>query len=121
MVIITNNTINTLVLNINNNSRDVFLDYVVKFTHSLSEYTRSYTISLSDNTQYGSNDRFCEIILDLRTTRKLVYEGQHKMEVLGDGARLVYTTLADVRPQFGDDQFIQYQSDNESGEKYIHV
>jgi len=97
------------------------LDYTIKFTHSLSEYTRSYDISLSDNTQYGSNDRFCEILLDLRTTRKLVYDGQYKIEIFGDINKLVYIALADVRPFDGSDEFIQYQSDNENGEKYIHI
>lgn len=121
MQIITKNRINTLYLNINNNSRESFSTYLLTFTHALSQDVKSYTIDTSNNAVYGENDRYCEINLDLRNVNDLNYEGQYTLQIFGNNNTLVYTTLVHVKTVADPEPFIQYVSDNEDAEKYIYI
>jgi len=121
MQILYKNRINELILNINNNSRENFSTYLLTFTHSLSQEVKSYTINTSDNSVFGKNNRYCEIILDLRGVNDLNYEGQYQLQIFGNNNTLVYTTLCDLRILNDPEPFIQYQSNNEDGEKYIYI
>ena len=42
--------INDLYLNINNNSRDTFSEYILIFTHVMSKETKTYVIDTNDPT-----------------------------------------------------------------------
>lgn len=106
---------NTLTLNVNNNSRDSFSTYDLKFTHILSQDIKTYTIDTSDNTQYGVNDRYCEMVF----TADFTYEGENKLEILGNGSILVYSGIVIVGEQT--EEFIQYVSDNENNSNYIYI
>lgn len=120
MIILNNGAENELILNINNNSRTTFDTYVLRFTHALSQSTKSYTIETSDNTVYGSNDRYCEIILNLNNN-ELPYSGQYSLEIFGNGANLVYTMMCDVINTNPSDTFISYESDNEDNSNFIYI
>ena len=74
--------LNTLVLNINNNSRDTFTGYTLEFTHVMSKETKIYNIDINDPAQYTSNIRYCEINLDL-TNDDLNYLGQYVLNIYG--------------------------------------
>jgi len=120
MVILNKGQQNELILNINNNSRQIFTSYTLVFTHALSQEVKSYVIDTSDNSEYGQNDRYCEIILDLQND-DLNYEGQYQLQIFGDGNSLVYTILCDVVDTNVSDTFVSYQSNNEDNENYIYI
>jgi hypothetical protein len=119
-MILYRNQINELILNINNNTRESFSVYMLRFTHSLSQHIQEYSIDTSDNTVYGENSRYCEIILDLIGPNNLIYEGQYTLEIFGNNSKLVYVTLVEVRTN-DDEVFVQYQSNNEQGEQFIYI
>ena len=56
---------NTLVLNINNNTRETFSGYTLVFTHIMSKDIKSYSISTSNPSEFFQNIRYCSITLDL--------------------------------------------------------
>jgi len=120
MIILNKGQQNELILNINNNSRQTFTSYVLVFTHALSQEVKSYTIDTSDNSEYGQNNRYCEIILDLQND-DLNYEGQYQLQIFGNGTSLVYTILCDVMDTNPTDTFVSYQSNNEDNENYIYI
>lgn len=111
---------NELVLNINNNSRTVFSTYTLTFIHILSQETKSYIIDTSDNSEFGENDRYCEIILDL-TSDDLNYEGQYELYIYGNGTSLVFTGIAELVGNSENNSYIQYVSNNEDNSNYIYI
>lgn len=121
MIYITKSEQNSLVLNINNNSRSTFTSYTLIFTHIMSSEIKSYTIDISNPSQYTSNQRYCEIILDL-STDDLNYEGQYNLEIFGQsGNKKVYVGMCVVSSTRENLEFIQYISQNENNENYIYV
>ena len=114
---------NTLVLNINNNSRDTFTGYTLEFTHVMSKETKVYTVDTSDPTQYGQNIRYCEIVLPLNQD-DLNYLGQYVLNIYGTpGNQLVFNgmvvlespTIVEANP------FTEYISNNEVNENFIYI
>lgn len=121
MLILQKGQQNELVLNINNNSRTDFSGYTLTFVHILSQEEKSYTINTSNPNQYGENDRYCEIILNLQND-DLNYEGQYQLQIFGNGSNLVYTGMVrlDGTTEKGND-FVSYVSNNEDNEQYIYI
>ncbi len=121
MLILNNNQQNELVLNINNNSRTDFSGYTLTFTHALSQNQKSYTVSTSNPAQFGENDRYCEIVLNLIGNDALIYEGQYQLQIFGNGTQLVFTGLARLEGTSEDNSFVEYISPNEDNESYIYI
>jgi hypothetical protein len=121
MLILNKGQQNELVLNINNNSRTDFSGYTLSFVHVLSQEEKSYTISTSNPAEYGENDRYCEIILNLQND-DLNYEGQYQLQIFGNGTNLVYTGMArlDGTTEKGND-YVSYVSPNEDNEQFIYI
>jgi hypothetical protein len=121
MIILNKGQNNTLVLNINNNSRTDFSGYTLTFLHIVSQEEKTYTISTSNPAQFGENDRYCEIELDF-TTNDLNYEGQYQLKIYGNGTQLVYTGMArlDGTTEQGN-TFTQYISNDEENNNYIYI
>lgn len=112
---------NTLVLNINNNSRDTFTGYTLTFTHIMSKEVKSYSINTSNNLQYAQNIRYCEIVLDL-TTNDLNYLGQYTLNIYGQPDNvLVYTGMVVLEGTQESKPFTEYISPNETNENYIYI
>ena len=55
---------NTLVLNINNNSRQTFTSYDLVFTHIMSKEVKTYSVDVNNPTEFWENTRYCTITLD---------------------------------------------------------
>ena len=112
---------NELILNINNNSRVDFTGYTLVFTHTLSQESKSYLINTSNTLQYGENDRYCEIQLDL-TSDDLNYEGQYDLKIYGNGLVLVLTSLAMLEGTTEEgNTYTQYISNNEDNDNFIYI
>jgi len=112
---------NTLVLNINNNSRDTFTGYTLEFTHIMSKEVKSYSIDTNNPTQYGSNIRYCEIVLPLQDD-DLNYEGEYQLNIYGTpGVVPVFTGIAILEGTQESPAFTQYISPNEVNENYIYI
>ena len=112
---------NTLVLNINNNSRDTFTGYTLTFTHIMSKEVKSYSIDTSNNLQFAQNIRYCEIVLDL-TTNDLNYLGQYTLNIYGQpNSVLVYTGMVVLEGTQESQPFTEYISPNETNENYIYI
>ena len=120
MIILQKGQENELVLNINNNSRTNFATYTLTFTHSLSREVKSYVVNTSNPTQYGENDRYCEIILDF-TSNDLNYEGQYELQIFGNGTNLVYTGLCRLDGTTENNTIVEFISSNEDNEQYIYI
>jgi hypothetical protein len=122
MLILNKGQQNELVLNINNNSRTDFSGYTLTFTHVVSQEVKSYTISTSNPAQYGENDRYCEIVLNLQTPgQDLNYLGQYNLQIFGNGTNLVYTGMAQLNGSQEANPFTEYVSPNEDNENYIYI
>jgi hypothetical protein len=121
MIILNKGQNNTLVLNINNNSRTDFSGYTLTFLHIVSQEEKTYLISTSNNAQFAENDRYCEIELDLATD-DLNYEGQYQLKIYGNSTQLVYTGMArlDGTTEQGN-TFTQYISNDEENNNYIYI
>jgi hypothetical protein len=112
---------NTLVLNINNNSRDVFTGYTLTFTHIMSKEVKSYNISTSNNAEFGENIRYCEIVLDFGI-KDLNYLGQYQLNIFGTPNNvLVFTGMVVLEGTQESHPFTQYISNNEVNENYIYI
>ena len=112
---------NTLVLNINNNSRDTFTTYTLIFTHIMSKEVKSYTISTSNSAVFFENIRYCTITLDF-ITDDLNYEGQYQLNIYGNpNNQLVYTGMVVLEGLAESDPFTEYISPNETNENYIYI
>lgn len=121
MIYIQKGVENTLVLNINNNSRDSFTGYSLTFTHIMSKEEKTYNIDTSDNSQYGSNNRYCEIVLPLNED-DLNYEGQYQLKIFGTPDDvLVFTSMVYLEGLVESEPFTQYISNNEVNENFIYI
>ena len=112
---------NTLVLNINNNSRDTFTGYTLQFTHVMSKEVKVYSVSTSNPTQYGQNIRYCEIVLPLNQD-DLNYLGQYVLNIYGTpGNQLVFNGMVVLEGTQESQPFTQYISNNEVNSNYIYI
>lgn len=120
MIYLTKGQINTLYLNINNNSRDNFTGYTLEFIHVLSQEVKTYSIDTSDPAEYFQNIRYCTITLDLNTD-DLNYEGQYVLNIYGDGTDDIYNGMVVLEGLEEEPLFTTYQSPNEDNENYIYI
>jgi hypothetical protein len=112
---------NSLVLNINNNSRNTFTGYTLEFTHIMSKEVKTYSINKSNPAQYFENIRYCEILLPLNTN-DLNYLGEYQLNIYGvPDDELVYTGIAILEGTEAGAGFTQYISPNETNENYIYI
>ena len=112
---------NTLVMNINNNSRSTFDEYTLTFTHIMSKEVKSYTISTSNQSQFFENIRYCTITLDFATD-DLNYEGQYQLNIYGQpDNELVFVGMVVLDGAAESDPFTVYISPNETNENYIYI
>jgi len=113
---------NNLVLNINNNSREVFQEYVLEFTHIMSKEVKTYTIDINNPAVYFQNIRYCEILLPLDTD-DLNYLGEYILNIYGDGdpSQKVYTGIVILEGTEQGAGFTEYISPNEDNSNYIYI
>lgn len=112
---------NTLVLNINNNSRDTFTGYTLIFTHIMSKEVKTYRIDTNNPTEFFENIRYCTITLDL-TIDDLNYEGQYQLNIYGTpDNKLVFTGMVVLEGMAESNPFTTYISPNETNENYIYI
>jgi hypothetical protein len=112
---------NSLVLNINNNSRNTFTGYTLEFTHIMSKEVKTYSINKSNQAQYFENIRYCEILLPLDTD-DLNYLGEYQLNIYGvPDDELVYTGITILEGIEPGSTFTQYISPNETNENYIYI
>ena len=112
---------NSLVLNINNNSRETFTGYTLEFTHVMSKEVKTYSINKSNPSQYFENIRYCEILLPLDTD-DLNYLGEYILNIYGvPDNELVYTGIAILQGTEAGAGFTEYISPNETNENYIYI
>ena len=112
---------NSLVLNINNNSRETFTGYTLEFTHIMSKEVKTYSINKTNPAQYFENIRYCEILLPLNTN-DLNYLGEYILNIYGvPDNELVYTGIAILEGTEVGAGFTQYISPNEDNSNYIYI
>jgi hypothetical protein len=112
---------NSLVLNINNNSRQTFTGYTLEFTHIMSKEVKTYSIDISNPAVYFQNIRYCEILLPLNTD-DLNYLGEYILKIYGvPDDELVYNGIAILEGVEPGSTFTQYISPNETNENYIYI
>jgi len=112
---------NTLVLNINNNSRNTFASYDLIFTHIMSKEVKSYTVYTNDDAVFFENIRYCSINLDL-ATNDLNYEGQYQLNIYGQpDNELVFVGMVVLDGTAESHPFTEYISENETNENYIYI
>jgi len=112
---------NTLVLNINNNSRSTFTGYTLEFVHVMSKEVKTYSIDKSNPAEYSENIRYCEIILPLDSD-DLNYLGQYVLNIYGEsGNQKVYNGMVVLEGTQEDNPFTQYISPNEDNSNYIYI
>lgn len=112
---------NTLVLNINNNSRDIFSGYTLQFTHVMSKETKVYSVNTSNPTQFGENIRYCEIVLPLNQD-DLNYLGQYVLNIYGTpNNQPVFNGMVVLEGVQESQPFTQYISNNEVNENFIYI
>lgn len=112
---------NSLVLNINNNSRQTFDAYTLQFTHIMSKEIKTYSIDTSNPAEFFENIRYCEILLPLNTD-DLNYLGEYQLKIYGQGGdELVYTGIAILEGTEAGAGFTEYISPNETNENYIYI
>lgn len=111
----------SLVLNINNNSRNTFSTYTLNFTHVMSKEVKLYTIDTSNPAEYFQNIRYCELALPL-STDDLNYLGEYTLNIYGNpGTELVYSGIAILEGTEQGAGFTEYISPNETNENYIYI
>jgi hypothetical protein len=121
MIILNKGQQNELVLNINNNSRTDFSGYTLTFLNILSQEEKSYLIDTSNPAEYGENDRYCEIVLNLQND-DLNYEGQYQLKIYGNGTNLVYTGMARLNGTTEQgNTFTEYISPDEDNDNFIYI
>jgi hypothetical protein len=112
---------NTLVLNINNNSRNTFSSYVLVFTHIMSKEVKSYTVNTNNSAEFFQNIRYCTITLNL-ATNDLNYEGQYQLNIYGQpDNQLVFVGMVVLDGTAESQPFTEYISNNETNENYIYI
>lgn len=113
---------NVLTLNINNNARPNFDNYLLVFRHIMSEEVKSYTIYTDNPAEYFQNIRYCTITLNLQDPgQDLNYEGEYNLNIYGDGTDLIFTSIAILEGTEEQPFFTTYQSPNEVNENYIYI
>lgn len=113
--------VNTLVLNINNNSRNTFTSYDLIFTHIMSKEVKTYSVDTNNPTEFFENIRYCTITLDL-TTDDLNYEGQYQLNIYGQpNNELVFVGMVVLDGTAESNPFTEYISQNETNENYIYI
>lgn len=112
---------NNLILNINNNSRQVFTGYTLEFIHVMSKEVKTYNIDINNPAEYFQNIRYCQINLPLDTD-DLNYLGQYTLEIYGtpDNEK-VYNGMVVLEGTQESNPFTQYISPNEVNENYIYI
>jgi hypothetical protein len=125
MLIIQKGQFNELVMNINNNSREVFTGYTMEFTHIMSQEVKTYTVNMANPTEYFENIRYCELALPLNTD-DLNYEGQYQLKIYGVGGdvivpQLVFIGMAMLEGTEEEPLFTTYVSPDENNENYIYI
>jgi hypothetical protein len=111
----------SLVLNINNNSRNTFTGYTLNFTHIMSKEVKLYTIDTSNPSEYFQNIRYCELLLPL-STDDLNYLGEYTLNIYGSpNNELVYSGIAILEGTEEGAGFTEYISPNETNENYIYI
>lgn len=121
MIYLNKGQANTLVLNINNNSRQTFTGYTLSFTHIMSKEVKNYSIDINNPAEYFQNIRYCEILLPLNTD-DLNYLGEYILKIYGQNDNeLVYTGIAILEGTEAGAGFTQYISPNETNENYIYI
>lgn len=121
MLYIQKNQENVLVLNINNNSRDVFTGYTLVFTHIMSKEVKTYFIDTSNSLQYAQNIRYCEIRLPLDVD-DLNYLGQYTLQIYGTPDDVnVFKGMVVLEGTQESRPFTEYISNNEVNENYIYI
>ena len=112
---------NTLVLNINNNSRATFTSYTLIFTHVMSKESKTYVVDTDNSSQFFENIRYCTITLDF-TTDDLNYLGQYVLNIFGNpGDEKVFNGMVVLDGTEESQPFTQYISDNEDNSNYIYI
>ena len=94
-----------------------------RFVHILSQEEKTYLIDTSNNSEYGENDRYCEIVLNLQNPgQDLNYEGQYQLEIFGNGIDKVFTSMVRLigTTEKGND-YISYASPDEDNSNYIYI
>lgn len=121
MLYLTKNQQNSLVLNINNNSRLTFSGYTLEFIHVMSKEVKTYSIDKSNPAQYTENIRYCEIILELGLD-DLNYEGQYILNIYGESGNVkVFNGMVVLEGTQEDNPFTQYISPNEDNANFIYI
>jgi hypothetical protein len=115
---------NTLVLNVNNNSRETFSGYTLTFTHIMSKETKSYSIAVN-SPDFFENIRYCTFML-LFNQNDLNYEGEYQLTIYGNGGspianEKVYTGIVILEGTEETPFFTEYISPNEENENYIYI
>ena len=112
---------NTLVLNINNNSRSTFTEYTLVFTHIMSKEVKSYTVQTNNPAEFFQNIRYCTITLDF-VTDDLNYQGQYQLNIYGNpNNELVFIGMVVLEGAAESHPFTEYISPNEVNENYIYI
>ena len=111
---------NTLVLNINNNTDNVYTTYTLEFTHIMSKEVKTYSIDTTNPTQFNENIRYCNIYLDL-SIDDLNYQGQYNLNIYGDNNAIVFVGIAMLNGSAETTPFTQYISYNEVNENTIYI
>lgn len=111
---------NTLVLNINNNTDNVYTTYTLEFTHIMSKEVKTYSIDTTNPTQFDENIRYCNIYLDL-SIDDLNYQGQYNLNIYGDNNAIVFVGIAMLNGSAETTPFTQYISYNEVNENTIYI
>jgi hypothetical protein len=112
---------NSLVLNINNNSRQTFTSYTLEFIHVMSKEVKTYSIDISNPVEYFQNIRYCEILLPLNTD-DLNYLGEYILNIYGQpDNEKVYNGIAILEGTEAGTTFTEYISPNEDNSNYIYI
>jgi hypothetical protein len=113
---------NNLILNINNNSRQVFTGYTLEFIHVMSKEVKTYNIDINNPAEYFQNIRYCEILLPLDTD-DLNYLGEYILNIygVGDNQEQVYSGIAILEGTEEGAGFTEYISPNEDNSNYIYI
>jgi hypothetical protein len=113
---------NTLVLNINNNSRNTFATYLLTFTHVMSKEVKSYTVDTANPAEYAQNIRYCEIVVPMNVAgQDLNYLGQYVLNIYGNGNDPVFNGMVVLEGTQEANPFTEYISPNETNENYIYI
>jgi hypothetical protein len=125
MLYLQKSQVNTLVLNINNNSRDTFTGYSLTFTHVMSKESKTYVVETNNISEFYENIRYCTITLNfVNPGQNLNYLGQYVLNIYGlsgSANQLVFNGMVVLEGTQESEPFTQYISPNETNENYIYI